>query len=71
MEAQNRECKNCKTNKHIDNFEKTNKTKNIYRRICKKCRTIKRKEYMKNYWKKNFISNKKPKDENVIQNPVE
>jgi len=57
----NRDCKDCKTNKPIEEFEKTSKTKNLYRRICKKCRVIKRKEYMKNYYKQHYVKKERPK----------
>jgi len=51
----NRDCKDCKTNKPIEEFEMTNKTKKLYRRICKKCRVIKRRNYMKDYHIKHYV----------------
>lgn len=56
-----RECKKCLKSKDIDYFEITNKTKNIRRRICKICRVIQRKNYMKEYHKKKYVSKKKQK----------
>ena len=45
-------CNYCNINKNIDLFEETtnsrSKTK-TYRRVCKKCRCVKRKLYQHNY----------------------
>ena len=46
----NRECKDCKITQHIDKFEMSDKVRKIRRRVCKTCRVLKRKEYMKQYW---------------------
>ena len=56
-----RDCKDCKMKQPIDNFEITNKTKNIRRRVCKKCRVIRRKAYHKKYHKDNYISKRTTK----------
>lgn len=51
-------CKNCKEDKPIKDFGKK-------RRVCKKCRYVLRKDYMKNYYKTHYIPKRKPKDENA------
>ena len=67
----NRDCKDCKTNQPIDNFEITNKAKNIRRRVCKKCRVIKRRAYQKKYYKDHYIQKRKPKVETLNAPQVE
>lgn len=59
-------CKDCNVNKELCYFEFTNKTKNLYRKICKKCRVIKRKEYMKNYYISKKVVKDKPQKINKV-----
>lgn len=60
----NRDCKKCLETKDIICFEITNKIKKIRRRVCKPCRIIQRKNYMKVYHKKKYVSKKKKKVKN-------
>jgi hypothetical protein len=60
-----KECKECKVELSINNFEHTDKAKKYRRRICKKCRIKKRKEYQKKYYKDHYIPKRKPKVENA------
>jgi len=56
-----RQCKKCNLNLNINNFQITSnkKSKNTtYRHICKKCITIKKSEYMKDYHKEKYKSKK-------------
>lgn len=49
-----KDCKICEQTKPIKEFEKN-------RRVCEKCRYQKRKKYMKEYYKKHYVSKRKPK----------
>lgn len=49
-----KDCKTCEETKPIKAFEKN-------RRVCEKCRYIKRKKYMKEYYKKHYVRKKKAK----------
>ena len=67
----NQDCKDCKINLTIDNFEHTDKSKKYRRKVCRKCIYIKRKTYQKKYYKDHYVSRKKPKPENAPQDMEE
>jgi len=67
----NQDCKDCKVNLPIDDFEHTDKSKKYRRKVCRKCIYIKRKAYQKKYYKEHYVPKKKPKDENAPQKLAE
>lgn len=57
----NRTCKICNEEKNIKEFSIVKNANGFenYRRICKKCVINRKKEYMKEYHLKNYVSKKK------------
>lgn len=62
----NQDCKDCKVNLSIDEFEHTDTSKKYRRKVCRKCIYAKRKAYQKKYYKEHYVSKKKPKLQNAL-----